>query len=244
MTEWIRDSGARVVVIFEGRDAAGKGGAIKRITEHLNPRIARIVALPVPTERQRTQWYFQRYVDALPAAGEIVLFDRSWYNRAGVEKVLGFCTPAEHQRFLGQPDLRTAARRRRDPAHEVLVQRERRGAGPAVRVAHRATPCGGGSCRRPTCRRGPVGRLLAGQGRDVRPHRHPRRAVVRGGGRRQAPRPAELHRAPADARAVRPPQAAPGRDARATDRPGLRPSPREAYTYVPDHAAELDAEGA
>jgi polyphosphate kinase 2 len=102
MAEWIRDAGARVVVIFEGRDAAGKGGALKRITEHLNPRIARVVALPVPTERQRTQWYFQRYVEQLPAAGEMVLFDRSWYNRAGIEKVLGFCTPAEHQRFLRQ----------------------------------------------------------------------------------------------------------------------------------------------
>jgi polyphosphate kinase len=102
MAEWVRDSGARVLVVFEGRDAAGKGGAIKRIAEHLNPRIARIVALPAPTERQRTQWYFQRYVEELPAAGEIVLFDRSWYNRAGVEKVLGFCTPEEHQRFLRQ----------------------------------------------------------------------------------------------------------------------------------------------
>jgi polyphosphate kinase len=102
MAEWVRDSGARVVVVFEGRDAAGKGGTIKRITEHLNPRVARIVALPVPTERQRTQWYFQRYAEQLPAAGEIVLFDRSWYNRAGVEKVLGFCTPEEHRRFLQQ----------------------------------------------------------------------------------------------------------------------------------------------
>ncbi len=102
MAEWVRDSGARVVVIFEGRDAAGKGGTIKRITEYLNPRVARIVALPVPTEREKTQWYFQRYVAELPAAGEIVLFDRSWYNRAGIEKVLGFCTPAEHQRFLRQ----------------------------------------------------------------------------------------------------------------------------------------------
>ena len=102
MGEWVRDSGARVVVIFEGRDAAGKGGTIKRITEFLNPRIARIVALPVPTERQRTQWYFQRYVAQLPAGGEIVLFDRSWYNRAGIEKVLGFCTPEEHRRFLRQ----------------------------------------------------------------------------------------------------------------------------------------------
>jgi polyphosphate kinase len=102
MAEWVRDSGSRLVVIFEGRDAAGKGGTIKRITEFLNPRIARIVALPVPTERQRTQWYFQRYVEQLPASGEIVLFDRSWYNRAGIEKVLGFCTPEEHRRFLQQ----------------------------------------------------------------------------------------------------------------------------------------------
>jgi polyphosphate kinase len=102
MAEWVRDSGARVVVLFEGRDAAGKGGAIKRITEHLNPRIARVVALPVPTARQETQWYFQRYVEQLPAGGEIALFDRSWYNRAGIEKVLGFCTPEEHRIFLRQ----------------------------------------------------------------------------------------------------------------------------------------------
>ena len=102
MAEWVRNSGARVVVIFEGRDAAGKGGTIKRTTAYLNPRIARVVALPVPTEREKTQWYFQRYVEWLPAAGEIVLFDRSWYNRAGIEKVLGFCTPEEHRRFLQQ----------------------------------------------------------------------------------------------------------------------------------------------
>jgi polyphosphate kinase len=102
MAEWVKASGERVVVLFEGRDAAGKGGAIKRITEHLNPRIARVVALPVPSERQTTQWYFQRYVEHLPAGGEIVLFDRSWYNRAGIEKVLGFCTPEEHRMFLQQ----------------------------------------------------------------------------------------------------------------------------------------------
>ncbi|MEU7383179.1 MULTISPECIES: polyphosphate kinase 2 [unclassified Streptomyces] len=102
LQEWVRVTGARLVVVFEGRDAAGKGGTIKRVTEHLNPRIARIVALPAPTERQRTQWYFQRYVEQLPAAGEIVLFDRSWYNRAGVEHVMGFCTKEEHQRFLRQ----------------------------------------------------------------------------------------------------------------------------------------------
>jgi polyphosphate kinase len=98
--EHVRTAGLRVVVIFEGRDAAGKGGAIKRITEPLNPRYCRVVALGTPTERETTQWYFQRYVAHLPAAGEIVLFDRSWYNRAGVERVMGFCTPAEHEEFL------------------------------------------------------------------------------------------------------------------------------------------------
>ncbi|MFJ3921712.1 polyphosphate kinase 2 [Streptomyces sp. NPDC090022] len=102
LQEWVRAEGARLVVVFEGRDAAGKGGTIKRVAEHLHPRAARIAALPTPTERERTQWYFQRYVEHLPAAGEIVLFDRSWYNRAGVEHVMGFCTPAEHRLFLRQ----------------------------------------------------------------------------------------------------------------------------------------------
>ena len=100
--EWVRAEGRRVLVVFEGRDAAGKGGTIKRITQYLSPRVARIAALPAPTERERSQWYFQRYVEHLPTAGEIVLFDRSWYNRAGVEKVMGFCTPTEHRRFLQQ----------------------------------------------------------------------------------------------------------------------------------------------
>ncbi len=98
--EFIRAKGLKVVVIFEGRDAAGKGGAIKRITEPLNPRSTRVVALAAPTERERTQWYFQRYVAHLPAAGETVLFDRSWYNRAGVERVMGFCTDAEYEQFM------------------------------------------------------------------------------------------------------------------------------------------------
>jgi polyphosphate kinase 2 len=100
LQEWIRHEGLRVVVLFEGRDAAGKGGAIKRITESLNPRICRVVALGTPTEREKTQWYFQRYVPHLPAAGEMVLFDRSWYNRAGVERVMGFCTEAQYQEFM------------------------------------------------------------------------------------------------------------------------------------------------
>jgi polyphosphate kinase 2 len=100
-----RRSGARQVIVFEGRDAAGKGGTIKRFTEHLNPRSARVVALEKPTDREQTQWYFQRYVSHLPAAGEIVLFDRSWYNRAGVETVMGFCTPEQHAEFLHQAPL-------------------------------------------------------------------------------------------------------------------------------------------
>lgn len=102
---WVQATGARIVVIFEGRDAAGKGSTIKRVAEYLNPRVARIVALPTPTERERTQWYFQRYISHLPAAGEIVLMDRSWYNRAGVEHVFGYCTNAEYHRFLHQAPI-------------------------------------------------------------------------------------------------------------------------------------------
>ncbi len=100
LQEWVRLRGLKVAVIFEGRDAAGKGGVIKRIAESLNPRVCRIVALGTPTERERSQWYFQRYIPHLPAAGEIVLFDRSWYNRAGVEHVMGFCTKPEYKEFL------------------------------------------------------------------------------------------------------------------------------------------------
>ncbi len=100
LQEWIKNKGLKVVVVFEGRDAAGKGGVIKRISDSLNPRICRIEALPKPTEKEESQWYFQRYVERLPSAGEMVLFDRSWYNRAGVEKVMGFCTDDEYHEFL------------------------------------------------------------------------------------------------------------------------------------------------
>jgi polyphosphate kinase 2 len=104
--EWIRSTGRRVLVLFEGRDTAGKGGTIKRITAQTNPRTVRIVALPAPTDRERGQWYFQRYVEQLPSAGEIVIFDRSWYNRAGVERVMKFCTDEQYERFARQvPDL-------------------------------------------------------------------------------------------------------------------------------------------
>ncbi len=97
---WVKEKGEKLVIVFEGRDAAGKGGAIKRFTEHMNPRGARVVALEIPTERERTQWYFQRYVAHLPSAGEIVMFDRSWYNRAGVERVMGYCTPQQYLEFM------------------------------------------------------------------------------------------------------------------------------------------------
>jgi len=100
LQEWVRAKGLRIVVVFEGRDAAGKGGTIKRITEALNPRVCRVVALPAPTDRERSQWYFQRYVEQLPAAGEIVLFDRSWYNRAGVERVMGYASETEVEEFF------------------------------------------------------------------------------------------------------------------------------------------------
>ena len=102
LQEWTRSSGARLAVIFEGRDGAGKGGTISRITQYLNPRVVKVAALPAPSDRERSQWYFQRYVEHLPSAGEIVLFDRSWYNRAGVEYVMGYCTHDEHRQFLRQ----------------------------------------------------------------------------------------------------------------------------------------------
>ncbi len=128
-------------MIFEGRDAAGKGGAIKTITLGLNPRVARIVALPAPTERERTQWYFQRYATHLPAAGEIVLFDRSWYNRAGVERVMGFATPEEVEEFYRScPEFERMLVRSGIILDQVLVLRERRGAGAPVPGPHLNDP--------------------------------------------------------------------------------------------------------
>ena len=105
MQAWVQSTGARIVVIFEGRDAAGKGSTINRVSEYLNPRVTRVVALPAPSEREQSQWYFQRYIPHLPAAGEIVLMDRSWYNRAGVEHVMGYCTNAQYHRFLHQAPI-------------------------------------------------------------------------------------------------------------------------------------------
>src|SRR5271166_6170273 len=123
LQDWVVASRQKILILFEGRDAAGKGGAIKRISQKLNPRVCRVVALPAPNDRERTQWYFQRYVPHLPAAGEIVLFDRSWYNRAGVERVMGFCTPEEYEEFFRSvPDFE----RMRVPPASMLDTESRR----------------------------------------------------------------------------------------------------------------------
>ena len=161
--EWARAEGARIIVIFEGRDAAGKGGTIKRITQYLSPRIVRIAALPAPTERERSQWYFQRYIEQLPAAGEIVLFDRSWYNRAGVEKVMGFCTPEEHRRFLHQCPIFE----RMLVEDGILLRKywfsvSEPGATAPVPVPAATTRCGTGSSRPWTWSRSPAGRTTPG----------------------------------------------------------------------------------
>ena len=228
LQEWIVHEGLKVVVLFEGRDTAGKGGTIKRITEKTNPRVVRTVALGTPTERERTQWYFQRYVAHLPAAGEMVLFDRSWYNRAGVEHVMGFCTQDEYEEFM-----RTCPQFERDLLRSGIIlvkywlsvsdeEQERRfkarlqRPGKAVE-AQRHGP------------RGPqaLGRLRRGEGRHVRLHRHARVAVVRGRGRRQADDAAEPHQPPAEPDPLR------GRAAREDQAPaaaeaGVRPTRRSA----------------
>ena len=196
--QYVKPQGLRVVVVFEGRDAAGKGGVIKRIAEGLNPRICRIAALPAPSDRERTQWYFQRYIAQLPAAGEIVLFDRSWYNRAGVERVMGFCTDEEYEEFMRSCPLFEEMLLRSgiklikywfsvsDDEQERRFQAPPRGPGQALE----AQPDGPRVALA-------LGRLLAREGRDVRPHGHQALALVGGRGRRQAPRPAQHDHAPA-----------------------------------------------
>ncbi len=216
-------AGFKLLVIFEGRDAAGKGGVIKRITESLSPRICRVVALTAPTERERTQWYFQRYVAHLPAAGEMVLFDRSWYNRAGVERVMGFCTEEEYREFLRDcPEFERMLIRSGIILVKYWFSVSDAGAGAPLPGAHRrphqaleAQPDGPQVARE-------LGRVLAGQGRDVRPHRHQAGALVRGRGRRQAARAHQLHLAPADHGPLRGPHARAGGAAPAPRRQALR----------------------
>ena len=138
LQEWVKAKGLRVIVVFEGRDAAGKGGTIKAITERVSPRVFRLVALPAPSDREKSQMYVQRYLQHFPAAGEIVIFDRSWYNRAGVEHVMGFCTDEQYERFLKlMPMFERAHRRRRRHPHQVLARGRQQGAGAAVQRAHR-----------------------------------------------------------------------------------------------------------
>ena len=168
---WVKETGQRVVILFEGRDAAGKGGTIKRFMEHLNPRGARIVALEKPSEQEQGQWYFQRYIQHLPTAGEMVFFDRSWYNRAGVEKVMEFCTPLQYLEFMRQtPDLERMLCNSGILLFKYWfsVNREEQLGRPAQTleaVTHRHQVAG------------QVGRLHRGQGSDVLPHRHRRCAV-------------------------------------------------------------------
>jgi hypothetical protein len=183
-------------MLFEGRDAAGKGGTIKRFMEHLNPRGARVVALNKPTDRERGQWYFQRYIEHLPTAGEIVLFDRSWYNRAGVERVMGFCSPNEYLEFMRQARISNACSCARHPALQVLVLGHAGRAAPPLQASREnAIRSSSGSCRPSTRRPRQVGRLHRGQGGDVLLHRHRRRALDDHQVQRQEARAPELHEA-------------------------------------------------
>ena len=146
LQNWVKSTGQRIVLVFEGRDAAGKGGTIKRFTEHLNPRGATVVALVKPTERERSQWYFQRYVPHLPGAGEIVMFDRSWYNRAGVERVMGFCTDEEYWEFMREaPEFEQHAGPLRAAPDEVLVLGDARPSSARASSSAGSTRSGSGS---------------------------------------------------------------------------------------------------
>jgi hypothetical protein len=175
---WVKETGLRLVLVFEGRDAAGKGGTIRRYTEHLNPRGARVVALEKPTENQRGQWYFQRYVEQLPSAGEIVFFDRSWYNRAGVERVMGFCTEEEYQLFMKQAPVFEQMLVEDGIVQVLVLGHPRRAAHPIHAAAGRpgqtmeAQPDGSRLA-------GQVGCLHRGEGADVSLHPHRARAVDR-----------------------------------------------------------------
>ena len=173
LQDWVQYKKLKVVVIFEGRDSAGKGGAIKRVTQRLNPRVCRVVALPAPTERERNQWYFQRYVPHLPTAGEIVLFDRSWYNRAGVERVMGFCTAGRARGILPLgAGVRAHAGPLGDHPDQILVLDHRRGAGVPLQHAHPGSAEAVEAVAHGHGKPGALGRLHQGQGRDAGAHPH------------------------------------------------------------------------
>ncbi len=226
LQDWVVANKKKVAILFEGRDAAGKGGVIKRITQRLNPRICRVAALSAPTERERTQWYFQRYVSHLPAGGEIVLFDRSWYNRSGVERVMGFCTEDDVQEFF-----------RSVPEFERMLTRsgiillkywfsitdEEQQFRFTMRIKDplkqwKLSPMDVESRKR-------WENLHQGQGRHAGTHPHQGSAVVGGGSDRQEARPAQLHQSPADADPLSGGAACAGRAAGARAQPGLSPWP-------------------
>ena len=203
MQEWVKATGAKICIVFEGRDTAGKGGTIKRITERVSPRTFHVVALPAPTERERSQMYIQRYIKHFPAAGEVVIFDRSWYNRAGVERVMGFCTPEQTQRFLEQVP---ASRRRWSIGHladQVLARGQCRRADSATQEPdRRSTQDLEADGHGPQVVQ-PLVRLLARPRRHVRGNRQLLGAVVRRQHRRQEARSAQHHLPPAFACSVR-----------------------------------------
>ena len=227
LQDWVVAKKLKLVVLFEGRDSAGKGGAIKRITQRLNPRVCRAVALPAPTERERTQWYFQRYVPHLPAGGEIVLFDRSWYNRAGVERVMGFCTDEEYEDFFRSvPEFERMLVRSGivlvkywfsitdDEQHLRFLMRIN-----DPLKQWKLSPMDLESRRR-------WEELHQGQGDDARAHPHPRGAVVGGGSGRQEARPPQLHRPPPDPHPLRGSAARETSPAGAGAQPRVPPQPR------------------
>ena len=204
LQDWVVHEKLKLMVLFEGRDAAGKGGVIKRITQRLNPRICKVVALSAPTERERTQWYFQRYVTHLPAAGEIVLFDRSWYNRVGVERVMGFCSESDCEEFFHTvPEFETDVGAIRHHSRQVLVLDHRRRTKSALPHAHprsaeavEAQSDGSGIAP-------PLGNVHQGQRRNARAHRYSGGPMVGGGGRRQEKGTIKLHPSFAAANPVR-----------------------------------------
>ena len=179
LQDWVKQEGLRVVVVFEGRDAAGKGGTIKAITERVSPRVFRVVALPAPSDREKGQLYLQRYVAHLPTAGEIVIFDRSWYNRAGVEHVMGFCTEEEHQHFLKVcPEFELYHCRWRGTTHQILAGGQRRGAEAPLHCPHRGSAASVEAEPDGSMLTQQMVRVLAGARRDVRGHQHKFRTLV------------------------------------------------------------------
>ena len=191
---WVKHKGLRIIVLFEGRDGAGKGGTIRAITERVSPRVFRLVALPAPSDREKTQMYIQRYMAHFPAAGEIVIFDRSWYNRAGVEHVMGFCTKEQYDALSRTgPDFRRIYHEARDHPDQVLARGEQRGAGTAVRGPRRGSvaPVEAQSHGLAVTRE--VVRLLPRTGPDAGGHGHEACAVVHRAVGRQEARAPQLH---------------------------------------------------